>query len=368
MPPIKGVFVTLLIVFVFVTRAEATTYASLALHERVKLSDTIVLARVVDPARAVVSVERVLKGAPAKQITLVAYVDGFNAPAQRKHLVQDARELIFLTRKGDAYAPLQTQYGRLAVDGDRLIDSFGASPRSLLPTLASIERLVAFQARVAQGGVEATNGYITALQHADVDVQKWALSSAAREINNPSRELVDAVLARWPKDARLLKGWPHDAGMIANAVVRWRLPGVAPFFAKILATSGDGEERAFAAMALGGTGDRTYLPELRHVAAQDTHPNARALAYGGIMRVAGPDSLVDLRLGAKDPNERVRAQVVVDSYNMLELAHPEPRWPPPSAALIGEVRALLTAMLRDPSPHVSNNARAMLSNLARHLP
>ena len=360
---------SVLVLLAVVGLAEATTYITLALHERVKMSDTIVLVRVVDPTRAVVNVERILKGEPPKQITLVEYVDGFNAPAQRKLLVQDARELIFLTRKGDVYAPLQTQYGRLAVEGDRLIDSFGAAPRSLAHTLASIERLVAFQSRVARGGVEATTAYIAALQHDDVELEAWALSSAAREINNPSPELVDAVLARWPKDVSSpARTWPHDAGMIANAVVRWRLSRVAPFFARILTTSGDGEVRAFAAMALGGTGDRTYLAELRRVASQDGHPNARALAYGGIMRMAGPDSLADLRLGAKDPDERVRGQVVVDSYNMLELGHADPRWPPPSAALIGEVRAFLTAMQRDPSPRVSDNARARLSSLARHRP
>ena len=358
---------TTLILLAGVGVAGATTYIDLALHQRVKLSDTIVLARVVDPVRAVVSVERVLKGEPPRQITLVEYVDGFNAPAQRKLLVQDARELIFLTRKGEVYAPLQTQYGRLAVEGDRLIDSFAASPRSLSQTLASIERLVAFQ--FGGGGVEATGAYIAALQHDDVELQKWALSSTAREINDPSPELIDAVLARWPKNmSSPAKTSPHDAGMIANAVVTWRLSRAAPFFARIVTTSGDGEERAFAAMALGGTGDRTYLPALRRVASQDAHPNARALAYSAIMRMTGPDSLADLRLGAKDPNERVRGQVVVDSFNMLEIGHPNPQWPPPSDALIAEVRAFLTAMQGDPARRVSDNARSMLSNLARHRP
>jgi hypothetical protein len=78
-------------------------------------------------------------------------------------------------------------------------------------------------------------------------------------------------------------------------------------------------------MALGGSGDRAYLPVLRRVAAEDAHPQARALAYNGIMYTLGPDSLEDLRLGAKDPDEQVRATAVVDSYNLLELGHPEPR-------------------------------------------
>ena len=64
---------SVLVLLAVVGLAEATTYITLALHERVKMSDTIVLVRVVDPTRAVVSVERILKGEPSKQITLVEY-------------------------------------------------------------------------------------------------------------------------------------------------------------------------------------------------------------------------------------------------------------------------------------------------------
>ena len=96
----------------------------LGLHGRVQVSDIVVLARVVDPAPAVVSVERVLKGKAPTQITLVAYVDGFAVAAQRKPPIANARELLFLRKKDDAYAPVQDQYGRLAVNGDRLVDSF----------------------------------------------------------------------------------------------------------------------------------------------------------------------------------------------------------------------------------------------------
>src|SRR5690348_12582468 len=79
--------------------AEATQYINLGLHQRVQSSDTIVLARVIDPTRAVLSIERVFKGEPAKQITLVSYVDAFAAPIHRKALVLDARELLFLTKQ-----------------------------------------------------------------------------------------------------------------------------------------------------------------------------------------------------------------------------------------------------------------------------
>ncbi|MDQ3349535.1 MAG: hypothetical protein M3545_16425, partial [Acidobacteriota bacterium] len=151
--------------------AEATSYARLGLHERVQLSDTIVLARVVDPARALVRVERVLKGQPEEQITLSSYVDTFAIPAQRKALGLNALELLFLRKQDETYAPVQDQYGRLAVEGDHLKDSFSAEPLILSPTLASIERLVAFQARTARGDAEADAAYVAALKNSDIELQ-----------------------------------------------------------------------------------------------------------------------------------------------------------------------------------------------------
>jgi hypothetical protein len=347
--------------------AEATSYVRLDLHERVQLSDTIVLGRVVDPTRAVVSVERVLKGQPAKQITLVSYVDNFAIPAQRKPLVLNALELLFLKEQSGTYAPVQDQYGRLSVDGDRLVDSFSAEPRSLSQTLASIQRLVGLQARAARGDAEADAAYVAALKNSDIELQMWALSKAKDRIKVPSPALADALLASWPpanEVGPVLGSW-NAAGLVANTVVTWRLQRAAAFFAKILATSGSGDERAWAAMALGGAGDRTYLPVLRRVAVGDADVQARALAYNGIMYVIGPESLGDLRLGAKDSDEQVRARAVVDAYNMLEFGHPEPRWPPPSNALIAEVRAFLTEMQRDPARLVSDNAKSMLAMIGR---
>ena len=84
-----------------------------------------------------------------------------------------------------------------------------------------------------------------------------------------------------------------------NTVVTWPLQRAAPFFAKILTTSTTGDERAWAAMALSGSGDRVYLPVLRRVAAEDGQ--ARALAYNGIMYMLGPDALGDLRLARGGP-------------------------------------------------------------------
>ena len=212
--------------------AWATEYFRLALHERVQASDTIVLAHVVDPGKALVHVDRVLKGEAPSQITLVNYVDGFLGPAQRKALLPDARELLFLRKASEAYAPVQNQNGRLAVDGDRLIDSYSVERRSLSETIVSIERLVTFQGRAARGDVEADRAYVAAFASADAEAQTWALGTASRRVKVPSPALADALLARWPK----------DAGAVANAVVMWRLRRAAPLMAKTLTTSGDGDD------------------------------------------------------------------------------------------------------------------------------
>ena len=358
------------LLFLAAVPARATDYSDLGLHGRVETSDVVVLARVVDPALALVSVERVLKGEAPGQITLVDYVDGFAVPAQRKPLIANARELLFLRKQGDAYAPVQAQYGRMAVNGDELVDSFGAQPRSLSQTIASIQRLVALQARAARSDTEADAAYVAALKSSDIESQTWALWRAKDRIKVPSPALADALLASWPtaKEVGPVIGSWNAAGLVANTVVTWRLQRAAPFFAKILTTSGTGDERAWAAMALGGSGDRAYLPVLRRVAAEDAHAQARALAYNGIMYMLGPDALGDLRLGAKDADAQVRARAVVDAYNLLEFGHPEPRWPPPSNALIAEVRAFLTEMQRDPARLVSDNAKSMLAMIARQRP
>jgi HEAT repeat protein len=214
------------------------------------------------------------------------------------------------------------------------------------------------------------NGYVAALKSSDIESQMWALWKAKDRIKVPSAALADALVDAWPtaKEVGPVLGSWNAAGLVANTVVAWRLQRAAPFFAKILTTSASGDERAWAAMALGGSGDRAYLAVLRRVATEDAHVQARALAYNGIMYILGPDSLGDLRLGAKDTDARVRAQSVVDAYNLLEFGHPEPRWPAPSNALVADVRAFLTEMQGDPARLVSDNAKSMLAMIARHRP
>ena len=293
------------------TPVHATEYTALSLHQSVEASDVVVLARVVDPQRAAVQVDRVLKGDTANRITLTGYIDGFLAREQQKPLVQDARELMFLTKRESRYAPLQTQYGRWTVVGRRVEALQGT--RNLAETLASIQRLVAVQARAARGGRDADDAYLAGMRHRDPNVREWALDTVYHRIKVPSTALPDALLAYWPA----------EVGIVANAMVEWRLHRAAPLFARTLTSSSDGDQRAYAAMALGGTGDETYLPLLRRVASTDPYPVARSLALSGIVEMIGPAAFDDLRAGARDADTKVRAQAVVDSYNMLELETPD---------------------------------------------
>lgn len=179
---------------------------------------------------------------------------------------------------------------------------------------------------------------------------------AAVEFKAPSEALANAMLAHWPE----------HLGEVANAMLEWRLRRAAPVFAKSLMDSADGDVRAYAAMALGGTGDRAYLDLLRRVSSSDRYPLARALAYDGIMHGIGPEALADLRLGARDSHENVRAQAVVDAYNMLELESEDRRFSPAASALVDDVVAFLTATQSDPARLVSDNAKSMLAYIARH--
>ena len=60
------------LLFLAAAPAGATQYFDLGLHGRVQASDIVVLGRVVDPALALVSVERVFKGEAPKQSPLAA--------------------------------------------------------------------------------------------------------------------------------------------------------------------------------------------------------------------------------------------------------------------------------------------------------
>ena len=160
---------------------QATFYSDLGLHGRVQISDVVVLARVVDPASALVSVVRVFKGDPPKQFRLVEYVDGYAIPGQEKRLVANGRELMFLRKKGDAYAPVQEEHGRMTLNGDQLVDSFRPHRRGLSQTVASIRLLVALQARAARSAGEANAAYVEAFRSSDIETKTWAVAMIPRQ-------------------------------------------------------------------------------------------------------------------------------------------------------------------------------------------
>ena len=252
------------------------------------------------------------------------------------------------------YTPLQSQCGRLTVTNDRVTDPYSGKPTDLSAMVASIRRVAGFQTRAARSDLEADRAYVEAFGNADPEVVNWALGTAWERLKQPSPALADALLSRWP----------GDAGAVANAMVAWRLQRGAPLLAKTLTGSNRGEERAFAAMALGATGDVAYLSLLRRTAATDLdlrastrlqrhHVDARTrVAWQSSSRREG-----SARGGARPRRRRL--------YNLLELNRPDPDWPPASNALISDVRAFLTEMQADPAKLVSINAKSMLSAIAQ---
>jgi len=183
------------VVALAVNSAEASQYFRPELHQRVSRADTIVLARVVDPARAVVTVERVLKGESPRQITLSLPADSEIQVPSRKPLVLSAVELLFLKKHGESYVPVLGDFDRFAVDGDRLTDPFTSTPLSLSQTLHSIERLVELQLRASHNDAEAEAAYVAALRSKDADLQIWALSVARRNSSNDLWDFTSAPAA-----------------------------------------------------------------------------------------------------------------------------------------------------------------------------
>jgi hypothetical protein len=342
---------------------EATEYVPLALHQSVALSDAVAIVRVVVAAKGVVEVEQVLKGELAEQISLIDYVDRFSRLADQRPLMEGARELVFLKYTGGGYAPLQEQLGRWDIQAGRVLGGAGGglftlnrreSGADLSAIVGSIQGLVDIQRRAA--GVDDANVealYLSGLQSADPFIQEWALMTAQSRLVDPSARIIQAVLPYWPRAQPL----------VANLIVTWRAGTAAPLVSRTL-IAGNDDERAWAAFALGGAGDISFIAQLRETARTDNYYLARAWAYEGLRHLLGPQSLGDLRTAAKDDDNRVRSQAAVSAYNVLELRQPRPRWPSPSAALIAEVRDFLMEMTRD--PRAANTARRMLELIAEN--
>jgi hypothetical protein len=347
---------------------ETTEYVPLALHEFVALSDVVALVTIEDPDVGRVRVERTVKGNVRGSLVLVDYVDRFAIPAQRRSLSAGTRELMFLKKVARGYAPVQDQLGRWAVgDGRVNVGSTGASvwaltvperTRGLDALLACIGGLVDEQARIARSDpVGAQKIYVSALSGTDPDLQEWALTTVVQSVDAPSATLKNAVFAYWTR--------PTGKPLVANAVRKWRMADAAPRIANALKAA-DAEERAWGAVALGGSGNRAFWSELRQVARTDPSPLVRAWAVGAIPYMLGHEAVSELRVSARDESPMVRSSAVVAAYNMLAFGQPMPRWPKPPEPLIEEVRRFLTDMTTDPERGVADNARTMLTHVLQN--
>jgi HEAT repeat protein len=340
---INAVFVIGLMVWS--TAAEATEYIALHLYQEVQFSDAIVIGTVTDGERAMVSVNETLKGAPPRSFRLVEYVDGFMRPADQRPLITGMQELMFLKRKDDGYAPLQTQFGRWPIRNGRLETPWQIAQLGLPDYRKTIARLVNLQTKAERGGTVAIDSYIDGLQATDAHVRLWAAHTAYQHVEDPPARLMDAYLHLWQTGDGELRG------STANAVIKWKIRRAAPMLAATLREGNEGE-RATAARALGGTGDSAFLSLLRAAAVSDQSEKVRGSAYDGLTLLLVRESIPDLLIGANDPNEFVRRSVAIQAGNMGRTnTDPELR---------ADVRRLLLLLAEDPAPAVKQTVRSLL--------
>lgn len=337
-----SVAVLLLIVGCASPPADATEYIRLHLYQQVKAPDVIVIATVTDARTATVRVDRVLKGETPRSIRLIHYIDSFLRPADRRELVNGARELMFLNREGEFYAPLQTQHGRFSVDNGQPVTDHRLDPQKYHKTIA---RLVRLQARAERGRNRAIDAYVDALRDADPHVRLWAAAEAPEHVDNPPTRLVDAYLTLWETDDAELRS------RAANGVIEWKVAHVAPIFAAAL-RDGSEEKRSLAARALGGAGDVAFVPQLRTAATSDASPQVRAAGYEGLAYLLEGEAMPDLLAGAKDKSARVRNAVAYHAFNLTRRIQ--------DRDLTAGVQRLLGMLALDPDATVRKSVRYLL--------
>ena len=339
----------LLVVVLFGARIDATTYASLHLYQQVDLSDVIVVATVVDPTAAALRVDEVLKGRPEASIRLVDHIDLFARSSDRRLLVPGSRELLFLKNRGDAYAPLQSEYSRWPVLKG-LVEAPAQVRRLGLPDYRrTITTLVHLQSIARESLDSATGTLVTALKSPDPHVRLWAAHTAYPRFIQPPAAIADAYLSLWGS------GDPELRASVASAVIQWRLRRAAPMFAAAL-RDGDVSERASAARGLGGAGDSSFLGQLQTAAASDPSDVVRAGAVEGLSHLLGAGAMAELWKGANDRSPLVRRSA--GTY-AVRLARTES-----APELRAQVRDLLELLSRDRERTVRQTARFLLSRLS----
>lgn len=320
-------------------RAGATDYVALHLYQSVQNSDLVAVVTVVDAERAVVRVDETLKGTAPSPIQLVDYIDGFLIPAQRLLLTNGNQELMFLERRGDAFAPLQRECGRWPMRVER-------EKRFVAEHRKAIIQLVDLQARAARTGKDSINAYVDGLQARNPHVRLWAAHSAYAQVEKPTARLVDAYLELWTT------GNGELVGSTANAVIKWRVQRAAPMLAASL-QAGSEKEQAVAARALGGAGDRAFLPHLIAAAVTNSSERVRASAYEGLTYLLAGKSIPYLR--DAEGSNNLRRHIAIHAFNMANRSA--------DAELRANVRRFLQMLAENPARDLHNTAASLLSRL-----
>ena len=332
---------------IFAPPVRATEWIALLLYQYVELSDVIAIGTIVDNENAVVRVDEILKGRTDRTIRLVETVDPFARSEAQKPLINGARELLFLRRQSDGYAPLQILGGRWRITDDNHLETGGAVSRSGA-TVAVFRRKIQQLMRLQSDATrpeKAIDAYVTGIRSNDPDIRIWAAHESASENTRQSDRLLNELVRHWQTHGEM-------QGAAANLIIRWRARRFAPMLAERLRQGNDGE-RWVAVRALGGTGDRAYLDLIRSVAASDPSEFVRGFAYEGLTHLLGAESLEDLRRGAADPNPKVRGAIANHSYNL----HRRMRSDEVSISL----RRLVEQLRDDPDPSASGSAKHVLA-------
>ena len=337
---------------VFLTsHAGATEWIALHLYQYVELSDLIAIGTIVDSENAVVRVDEILKGRTNRAIRLVETVDPFARREDQKPLISGARELLFLRRQSDAYAPLQILAGRWRITDDNHLETQGAVSRSgatVAVLRQKIQQLIRLQS-AATRREKAIDAYVTGLRSNDPDIMLWAAQKSASEDTERSDRLLNELVRHWQTNGEM-------RGAAANLIIRWRAHRFAPMLAERL-RRGDYGERVSAVRALGGTGDRAYLDLIRSIASSDSSELVRAFAYEGLAHLLGAESIDDLRRGAADPSPRVRGAIASHSYNLHRRIS--------SDDVRISLRRLVEQLREDPDRLVSGSANHVLARWHR---
>lgn len=107
---------------------------------------------------------------------------------------------------------------------------------------------------------------------------------------------------------------------------------------------GRGAGTCHGAPALGGTGDRSFLPQLRAAAGSDRSEKVRGYAFEGLPHLLARESMPDLMNGTRDSSEFVRQSVASHAFNMARDST--------DTELRAEVRRLLVLLSDDPAREV----------------